>query len=198
MSEPNSFADLLRGVRSGDPAAAEQLVKTYEPHIRRAVRIHLRDARLRRLLDGADVCQSVLASFFVRAASGQYELDNPEQLVRLLMAMARNKIASRGRKQEVVRREERDLGTGSGSGEEGFPAPEISPSAQIAGRDLLEEFRKRLSEEERFLVDQRALGREWADIGAGLGASPEALRKKHARALDRVARELGLDEMESG
>ena len=197
MPEPNSFADLLRRVRSGDPSAAEQLVKSYEPHIRRAVRIHLRDARLRRLLDGADVCQSVLASFFVRAASGQYELDTPEQLVRLLMSMARNKIASRGRKQEVVRREERDL-DGSSSAEGDFPAGGVSPSVQVAGRDLLEEVRKRLSEEERFLVDQRALGREWADIAAERGGGAEALRKKHARALDRVAAELGLDEGPAG
>jgi RNA polymerase sigma-70 factor (ECF subfamily) len=50
-----------------------------------------------------------------------------------------------------------------------------------------------LTAEERYLVDQRTQGREWAQIAADLGASPEALRKKHARALDRVAQELGLD-----
>jgi RNA polymerase sigma-70 factor (ECF subfamily) len=38
-----------------------------------------------------DICQSVLASFFVRAAVGQFELDRPEPLVGLLIGMARNK-----------------------------------------------------------------------------------------------------------
>jgi hypothetical protein len=31
-----------------------------------------------------DVCQSVLMSFFVRAASGQFDLDRPEDLARVL------------------------------------------------------------------------------------------------------------------
>ena len=65
----------------------------------------------------------------------------------------------------------------------------------MAARDLLQEFRKRLSEEERALAEQRAQGREWADIAAAQGGSQEALRKKLARALDRVADELGLDEL---
>ena len=31
-----------------------------------------------------DICQSVMASFFVRAALGQYQLNTPEQLLNLL------------------------------------------------------------------------------------------------------------------
>ena len=33
--------------------------------------------RLRRLFDSMDISQSVFASFFIRAALGQYELDRP-------------------------------------------------------------------------------------------------------------------------
>ena len=67
-----------------------------------------------------------------------------------------------------------------------------SPSQQVAGQELLREFRNRLSEEERQLADQRALNRDWAEIAAERGGSPEALRKKLTRAVDRVAQELGL------
>jgi hypothetical protein len=45
------------------------------------------------------------------------------------------------------------------------------------------------------LAEQRSLGREWQELGDELGAAPEALRKKLSRALDRVARELGLEEL---
>ncbi len=38
MSEPTSFADLIRRVRGGDADAAAELVRNYEPAIRRAVR----------------------------------------------------------------------------------------------------------------------------------------------------------------
>lgn len=39
----------------------------------------------------------------------------------------------------------------------------------------------------------RQQGLEWAAIAAELGGSPEALRKHFTRALDRVARRLGLE-----
>jgi hypothetical protein len=60
--------DLIRRVRAGDPDAAAALVEHNEPAQRRGVRIHLCDHRLRRLLKSADICQSVLASCFSRAA----------------------------------------------------------------------------------------------------------------------------------
>jgi len=62
----------------------------------------------------------------------------------------------------------------------------------VAGHELLREFRRRLSGEERELADQRALDRDWALIAAERGGSPEAPRKKLARAIDRVSEELGL------
>ena len=67
-----------------------------------------------------------------------------------------------------------------------------TPSKQIAARELLEEVRRRLSPEERQLLELRDQGLDWAAIGAQLGSSPEALRKRLARATDCLARELGL------
>jgi DNA-directed RNA polymerase specialized sigma24 family protein len=92
MAPDHSFRDLVRRVRGGDEAAAAELVRHYGETLRRAVRARLTDPELGRLLDSMDICQSVLASFFVRAAAGQYDLDSPGQLVRLLAAMARHKL----------------------------------------------------------------------------------------------------------
>ena len=88
-----SFAEFVRRIRAGDATAAAELVRRYEPVVRLEVRVRLGDPRLRRAFDSMDVCQSVLASFFVRAAAGQYELGGPGDLVRLLVAMARRKLA---------------------------------------------------------------------------------------------------------
>ena len=71
------FAGFIRRIRAGDEQGRE-LVERYEPVIRREVKMRLRDPRLYRRLDWTDICQSVLASFFVRAASGQYDLDQPD------------------------------------------------------------------------------------------------------------------------
>ena len=107
MPADDPFADFVRRIRAGDDAAAEELVRHYEPLIRREVRLRVEDDRLNRAFDSIDVSQSVLASFFVRAAVGEYDLESPEQLVRLLMTMARNKLASRARQERSQRRDVR-------------------------------------------------------------------------------------------
>ena len=104
MRDKCVFADLLERVRRGDPDAAFDLVRKYESAIRVAVRTRLSDPKLRRQFDSMDVCQSVLASFFLRAAAGQYDLRDPAQLVALLTKMAHNKFAMRARHEYRQRR----------------------------------------------------------------------------------------------
>src|SRR5262249_44299576 len=156
----------------------------YEPEIRRAVRYRLTDERLGHLLDSMDICQSVLKSFFVRAAAGQYELKFPQQLLALLATMARNKLASQARKQQAQRRDHRRV-TSAGADEEGLADPGASPSRVVAARDLLDEVRLRLTSEERQIMDLRNQGHDWAAIAAQLGGGADALRVKLSRALDR-------------
>src|SRR5262245_25959100 len=163
MIDAPSFDELMRRVRAGDQDAATVLVRRYEPAIRRAVRFRLADARLGTVLDSMDICQSVLASFFIRAASGQYELETPGQVLRLLTAMARNKLTSQARKQHAQRRDSRRVV--SGGPEQGrFVAAGGSPSMVVAARDLLEEVHRRLSAEERRLLELRQHGWDWAAI----------------------------------
>ncbi len=193
MSASSSFQELMARIRSGDQEAATELVKRYEPAIRRAVRFRLTDARLGAVLDSMDICQSVLASFFLRAASGQYDLEDSGQLQKLLVSMARNKLAMQARHAQAQKRDNRRVVTGSPE-EQGARAPASSPSSQIAAKELLQEAQRRLSDEERQLVEWRYQGLEWEEIAARLQGSPEALRKKLSRALNRVANELGVDE----
>jgi RNA polymerase sigma-70 factor (ECF subfamily) len=192
MSGDIAFQQLVGRVRSGDDAAAAELVRLYEPAVRRVIRLRLAHTRLRRRIDSVDVVQSVMASFFVRAALGQYELDSPAHLVKLLAAMARNKVTDQARKHRKSLDAEAAMeGDNPETSEE--PAPDPSPSHLVSARDLLDQVRARLSEDERQLADRRALGREWAEIAAEFGGTPDALRKKLSRAVERVAQELGLD-----
>jgi RNA polymerase sigma-70 factor (ECF subfamily) len=191
MSDNTSFQDLISRVRAGDEEAAAELVRSYEPAIRRAARVRLVDTRLQRMFDSMDISQSVFASFFVRVALGQYELDKPERLLKLLVDMSRKKLADHARRQAAARRDYRRL-RGEGQGVE-LLASGASPSQQASMKELLQEFRQRLSEEERRLADLRALGRTWNDIAVEMNGSPEALRKQLTRAVDRIAAELDLD-----
>ena len=107
MYEDETAVDLFRRVRGGDAAAAAELFRRYEPVIRRRVRVWLRmqDPRLRRVFDSMDICQSVLASFYLRTAAGQYDLEEPGQLVALLFQMARHKLAHQVNRQQARRRD---------------------------------------------------------------------------------------------
>src|SRR5262245_46308505 len=102
-----TFAELIARVRAGDDRAATDLVRRYEPEIRREVRFLLRDPFLRRSFDSMDICQSVMGSFFLRAALGEYSLDRPEDLIRLLISMTRNKVVDATRRQRAQRRDHR-------------------------------------------------------------------------------------------
>ena len=188
-----SFAELIAGVRRGEQEAAETLVRLYEPEIRRVVRVRLRSSVLRRHLDSVDICQSVLGAFFVRVALGQYDLETPDQLIRLLTTMARNRVATHARRQQAARRDMRRMATES-IDELELAGEEASPSSIISARELLAAYRARLTDDERYLADQRAAGRRWTELGEELGVLPDTLQRRLKRALDRVSRELGDEE----
>jgi RNA polymerase sigma factor (sigma-70 family) len=198
------FQDLIRRVRAGDEQAAAELVQRYEPAIRRAARVRLMDTRLNRLLDSMDICQSVLASFFVRTALGQFELETPAQLLKLLATMTRNKLVNQARGLRAARRDVRrveahgEAGAGdsssAGDNMEGLAGSGPTPSRVVSARELLEEARQRFVPEEFALLERRQQGYGWAEIAAEQGKSPEAVRKRLERAIDRVAHELELDQ----
>jgi RNA polymerase sigma-70 factor (ECF subfamily) len=105
LQPDTAFTRLLAQVQAGDEDAARQVCERYGPHIIRAVRRRLH-ARLRSKFDSTDFSQDVWASFFTKVVE-KCDLDNPEDLIRLLTAMARNKVllALRAR----TRRQKRDI-----------------------------------------------------------------------------------------
>jgi RNA polymerase sigma-70 factor (ECF subfamily) len=194
MTSGDSLRDLLVRIRAGDQQAAAALVRRYEPALRRAVRLRLRDRQLRRHFDSADICQAVLLRFFVRVVDGPYELDTPEQVLRLLTTLARNQVVNEALQHQAAKRDCRRL-VGAAVEEGEALAPGSSPSQHAAGEELLEKARRALAPEEWQLLELRKEGREWADIARLLGGTAEGLRKQLARAVARVTQTLGLVEV---
>jgi RNA polymerase sigma factor (sigma-70 family) len=193
MSAELSFKDLIELVRRGDSAAADELLRRYEPALRRVIQVRLFDARVRRVHDADDICQSVLASFFVRLALGQYEFETSEDLIRLLGSMARNKIVDKGRRVEREGQADQRVPLAE-LPETALASREATPSQKLVVQELIQEARRRLSPEERQLLEWREQGLEWGDIAGRVGDPPETLRKRLARASALVARQLGLAE----
>src|SRR5207302_9693380 len=101
-----------------------------------------------------------------------------------------NKLASAARTQHRQRRDNRRV-TGGEEALDQVAASTPSPSELVAGKELLQRLRQSLSDEERTLAELRSEGLAWADIAAQVGGTPQARRMQLARAVERVARELG-------
>jgi DNA-directed RNA polymerase specialized sigma24 family protein len=189
QTEPNTFEQLIARIRAGDDAAAVEFMRDFEGYVRRMVRVKMADPRLRRRVSDSDVCQSVLASFFVRARLGQFNLDSPDAVRRLLATMARNKVANHDAHNKAQRRDVRKQQAMTSV----MPGREDSPSIQVALGELVARAQGLLTEEERQLIALRQDGVDWNEIAARLDGNAEALRKRFTRAMDRVLGQLGLD-----
>jgi DNA-directed RNA polymerase specialized sigma24 family protein len=193
MPDTSSFGSFMLMIRGGSEDAARELVRRFEGVIRREARLRMDDHRLFRIFDSMDISQSVLTSFFARASNGHFEdLESPEQLVKLLLQMTRNKLAFQVRRQRARRRDSRLLAAA--------PVDELNvastcpgPSQLASDHDLIDAVRRRLDDEERQIADLRGEGWEWSEIALRLGGSAQARRMQLSRAVNRVAKALKLD-----
>lgn len=184
--------ELFARIRAGDQDAVAEVIRRFEFQVRIAVRARLTDPRVRRIVDTADICQSAMASFFARAALGQYDPRDPADLSKLLAQIARNKATSIHR---YHTRQRRDARRDDGQGGSVFDRIPGTPSAAriAANRELLERVRSKLSREEQEIAERRASGESWQEIADALGGTPDARRKQYARAVQQMIEELGLE-----
>jgi DNA-directed RNA polymerase specialized sigma24 family protein len=194
MHRDDDFSELFERIRRGDADAAGVIVRRFETAVRVAVRLRLTDPALRRQLDSMDVCQSVLASFFLAAATGAYDLHEPRQLVALLVRMAQNKLAMHARDQYRQRRDVRRLDASFRRPEQ-LASPDVEPIRHVAGRELLERALEMMTAETRGIAERRMSGESWLEIASHCGGTPDARRKQYERAVARIADELDLSAM---
>ncbi|MCA9249127.1 MAG: sigma-70 family RNA polymerase sigma factor [Planctomycetales bacterium] len=192
MHDEQVLNELIQRAAAGDERAATDLVREYEPELRRFVRYRLTQPRIRALIDSIDVTQSVFASFFIALAEGRLEIAGPGQLVKLLTTMATNKLHDHHRRTTAKKRASQRAADALRIPEENVPSTDHGPSDLMAQNDFVDVFRSRLSREERDLLDWRMEGRSWDEIALKTESSAEAIRKRFSRAVDRAAAELGL------
>jgi RNA polymerase sigma-70 factor (ECF subfamily) len=193
MSDEVDFAEFIARIRAGDQRAAAELVARYEPVVRREIRLQLDDQNLLRAFDSMDICQSVLASFFVRTAAGEYQFDSAAQLLSLLLNMTRNKLVSAARRELRQRRDLRRRSSAASSALESVADRRPTPADDVDRRELLERIYHRLTPDELQISRLRCSGAAWDEIAAELGGTAQSRRMQFSRALERVAETLGVD-----
>jgi RNA polymerase sigma-70 factor (ECF subfamily) len=158
----DSDATLLDRYRRGDEDAATQLYRRYAGRLCRITDQQL-SANLTARVDNEDVLQSVFRSFFRRVSDGQYTLAAGEELWKLLLVIAVNKVRSLGKHH---RARKRDVRATSGS----HSLPSLSGSdAGAAYQELqfvLSELLESLPEAQQQIVQMRLEGHDINEITA--------------------------------
>ena len=147
-----------------------------------------------------DICQSVLAIFFsARGRPASTTWKEPDDLIKLLLTMTRNKVAEKMRSGQHRLAPATSRRTVGGVEELALAGLDLDSEQCGCGyRSCSNRHGRRLSEEERQLVELRGQGFSWEEVAASLGGGRPGARAEPAwpARLDRVAlvRELRLDE----
>jgi len=143
-----------------------------------------------------DVCQSVLGSFFVRATMGQFDLQEPGQLVNLLITMTRNKVASTARREYQQKRDRRRVSEDDSQQLARVESHAETPSVIVAGKELVDQARGLMRDDERQISELRSEGCSWEEIAQKMGGTAQSRRVQFMRATNRIMAQLGFDDSE--
>ena len=182
----NQLSEQVNRLLKGDQSAAAELVAAFEPEIRRYIRIRMCSPQIRRLVESGDISQSVFARFFVEIQGGANCPESPEQLRRLLMTMARNKIYDHVRRLKAAKRDIRRVETDMAAIKSAC-CDDPLPDETMVTEEILDAVRAEMNFDELALVNARLEGHGWPEIATRLGVSPDAARKRYTRIIESVA-----------
>jgi eukaryotic-like serine/threonine-protein kinase len=171
-------AELLRDVQTGNPGAANVLFQRYAARLQALVRSRLAGLLSRRF-DGDDVVQSALKSFFVRAGDGEFYVDQPGDLWRLLATITMRKLSRSSAYHQAAKRDARrdanfevaDFGLEQALAHDPMPA-----EAAAAAEEVLW-IMKRVPVETRQALQLRLQGYEAQEIARQLNRSERTIRR---------------------
>jgi RNA polymerase sigma-70 factor (ECF subfamily) len=168
-----SDGSLLRRFRGGGNDAATLLYFRYADHLRSLAEARLPGDVGRRLAP-SDIVQSVFRTFFRRAALGQYDVPEGEDLWKLLLVIALNKLRNAGAHHRAACR---DVGRTPGVAVEDAGAEAGDEDAWNTLRLVVEDLLQRLPPPHRAVVEGRIEGREVAELAEMVGRSKRSVER---------------------
>src|SRR5436190_10124670 len=141
---------LLRRLRTGDQDAATRLYFRYAERLRLLARAEC-SPELARRVEIDDIVQSVFSSFFRGVGRGYYDVPAGEELWKLLLVIALNKIRAKGNFHRAAKRDVR-LTAGGPPLAPGSPGEPADESAEGFLRLVLGEVLDRLAPPQREMV----------------------------------------------
>ena len=159
---------LLRAITAGSDEAAAKLYRRYAQRLRALARAQS-SHELARREDADDIVQSVFGSFFRAASQGLYDIPAGDDLWKLFVVIAMNKIRAKGNFHRAAKRDVR-LTIGSEALEEG--AASTSDDAAVTSlRIAVNEALEQLPPVSRQIALLRMQGYEIEEIGRATSRS---------------------------
>jgi len=180
-----AFLDLVDRAFGGDRQAMHELVSRHEHKVRLVARYWLNKTSLRQQLDSVDIYQSVWRRIF-QAGREALDLENADDLERLMNTIARNCVEDHRRHHAREQAETHNASPGALAQQPEQVPPEATPPALIADRDELDRILHGVPPDDRQLLQMHADGYSWKELAAVAGMTPDAVRMRVTRLLQRL------------
>ena len=178
-----SDTSLLRRFRLGSEDAASELYRRYAPRLRRLAR-HQCSTSLAPRVDVDDIVQSVFCAFFQAARKGYYDVPDGEDLWKLLLVIALNKVRTKRTFHQAAKRDFRQTISIRGLKDRRQPDDVNRQLLRIAFEDAL----LHLDRPERQMVALLMEGWQVAEIATKVGRSKRTVERNLQAARQELKR----------
>lgn len=174
--EAPSDQSLLRRFRRGHDDAPTLLYLRYAGRLRALAAAQSSPALAARV-DPDDIVQSVFRTFFRRAAQGQYDVPEGEEIWKLLLVIALHKIRDLGDYHRAARRDVRQTAAGTAYDRALAIEPGPDGEALLVLSIVIDEVLTALPASHRPIVELRIAGHEVAEIAAQVRRSKRTVER---------------------
>lgn len=172
IEPPATDAALLSLYRRGQDDAATKLYLRYAERLRLLTKARTSTALAQRV-EPDDIVQSVFRTFFRRAAAGEYQVPEGEELWKLFLVIGLNKIRAAAVHHGAAKR---DVNRTTAFAE-AVDAGSDDESALLLLKLTIDEFLAPLPESYREIVHLRIAGHEVAEIAKSVGRSKRSVER---------------------
>src|SRR4051794_6445959 len=174
--ETPSDHSLLRRFRRGQDDAPTLLYLRYAERLR-ALAATQRSPGLAARVDPEDIVQSVFRTFFRRAAEGQYDVPEGEEIWKLLLVIGLHKIRSVGAFHRAARRDVRQTASGEAYDQALDAEAGQDETALSVLRMVIDEVLDALPTSHRPIIELRIEGHEVSEIATRLQRSKRTVER---------------------
>ncbi len=181
---------LLRRIQQGQGDASTELYHRYAERLQ-ALAAAQSGADLGPRLDPEDLVQSVFRTFFRRAGLGHYTVPEGEEIWKLLLVIALNKVRATGAFHRAVKRDVRRTTGGAAFDQAvaGRSTPDEAPVQFL--RMVIAEQLEGWPESHRRMIEMRIEGHEMAEIAAAVARSKRSVERVLQEFQQRLGRVIG-------